>query len=66
MQASLEQELKQFEKELSLLLVRFMKICDQVDAAKQSPKPESDAPRPRPAPAPRLPPKQEASFVAYV
>lgn len=46
MTASLEQELKEFEKQLSLLLVRFMKIHDQLEASKRV-----DAPSPiRPAP----------------
>lgn len=37
MTASLEQELKEFEKQLSLLLVRFMKIHDQLEASKAAP-----------------------------
>ena len=63
MQPSLEQELKQFEKELSLLLVRFMKICDQVDAAKAQP--PAEAPKPPAAPAIRVAKRPEPSFVAY-
>jgi hypothetical protein len=64
MQPSLEQELKQFEKELSLLLVRFMKICDQVEAAKAGPAVE--APKPPAAPKPPMAAKRpESSFAAY-
>ena len=58
MQDSLQDELKAFEKELSILLVRFMKICDRVDATHQAsprapakPAPVSAAPQP-PAPKP--------------
>ena len=51
MRVSLEEELKAFEKDLSVLLVRFMKICDAVEAAGGStpPKPEM--------PTTKLPPR---------
>lgn len=37
MHEDLKEELKAFEKDLSLLLVRFMKICDAVEKAKARP-----------------------------
>jgi hypothetical protein len=56
MQRSLEEELKAFEQELSLLLVRFMKICDAVEK-QGSPKPAvqtvAQPARPMPHAAPR-------------
>ena len=50
MPVSLEAELKAFEKDLSILLVRFMKICDAVEADEKGP-PVEAAPAPPKFPA---------------
>ena len=62
MQDSLPDELKAFEKELSLLLVRFMKICDRVEQQNlQGPTPpQATAPV-----APALPPQKPVDLRAY-
>jgi hypothetical protein len=65
MPGSLQEELKQFEKELSLLLVRFMKICDQVEATKAA----IGGPQAPTSPAVSMPTPRKtegSSFVAYV
>lgn len=63
MQGNLQDELKAFEKELSILLVKFMKICDRVEGQRTS------APLPPQASAPvaPTPPKQKPiDLRAYV
>lgn len=64
MTSSLEQELKEFEKQLSLLLVRFMKIHDQLEASKAAQ--GSVRPGPVPPPSPEMPkPPRADPAVAY-
>lgn len=36
---SLQQELKEFEKQLSILLVRFMQLCDRLEGRPPEPPP---------------------------
>ena len=64
MHESLQDELKAFEKDLSILLVRFMKICDkverQVGPAMQTPKAVAPV-----APAPPQPQQKPIDLRAY-
>ena len=62
MHESLQDQLKAFEKDLSILLVRFMKICDQVEHAQSVP---PGAPTPAAA-APKPPAQKPVDLRAYV
>lgn len=58
---SLQQELKEFEKQLSILLVRFMQLCDRVEGRP----PGAPEPRVNVAPLPALPVPARDLSVAY-
>ena len=58
MHESLQDELKAFEKDLSILLVRFMKICDKVEhqVGPDMASPKAAAPVPPSPPQPKQKP----------